>query len=75
MANQTIILGFEGQEYRVEAPVTDKFTGSVTLVFHWKEGKLLQAQASKSASASIVDNPTMEVEKPLINNGIPVLDS
>ena len=65
---QTIYLGFEGQQYVCELPVEVGFTGSMVLAFHWKDGKLLKTQASKTASMDAVDKPDNNSEKVLINN-------
>jgi len=69
---QIIYLGFEGQQYVCELPVEVGFTGSMVLAFHWKDGKLLKTQASKTASAEIVDKPIDNIEKVLINNDIKI---
>ena len=64
---QTIIFGFEDKEYRVEAPVEDKFTGSLAINLHWKNGKVMQVQASKTSSTLFsekVDNLLPSLEKP-----------
>ena len=50
---RTIVLKFEGQLIRTELPLPSLFTGNITLSFNWKDGKLLAAQASKTASVSI----------------------
>lgn len=63
---QTIIFGFENKEYRVEAPVEDGFTGSLVINLHWKEGRVMQVQASKTASTMFnekVDNLETSTQK------------
>lgn len=64
---QTIIFGFENKEYRIQAPVDDGFTGSLVINLHWKDGKVMQVQASKSASTSFVDKSDGKTENMLIN--------
>ena len=64
---QTIIFGFENKEYRVEAHVEEGFTGSLAINLHWKNGKVMQVQASKTASTVFdekVDNLIPNTEKP-----------
>jgi hypothetical protein len=63
---QTIIFGFENKEYRVEAHVEEGFTGSLLINLHWKNGRVMQVQASKSASTVFdekVDNLVTTIEK------------
>ena len=55
--------------------VEKNFTGSLTLMFHWKSGRLLKTQASKTASAEIVDKLDDNSGKVLINEGIPMVES
>ena len=54
--NRVVTLKFDGQLIRTDLPLPNLFTGNITLSFNWKEGKLLHAQASKTASVSIEEN-------------------
>ena len=58
---RTVIIKFEGQLIRTELPLPNLFTGEIALRFHWREGKLMRADATKSSSASIEsDLPTLQ---------------
>lgn len=50
---RTIVLKFEGQLIRTELPLPNLFTGQIQLVFNWKQGKLMTASASRTASVEI----------------------
>ncbi len=50
---RVVIIKFDGQSIRTELPLPSLFTGQIQLVFNWKDGKLMNAMASKSESAQI----------------------
>lgn len=37
------------ERYSAEVPIVEGYTGSVSLVFHWKDGRVIKAEVSKRA--------------------------
>ena len=60
---QTVIIKFDNQLIKSELPVPDGFTGDIQLIFHWKGGKLMKAEASKHSSVEISTDTGLDIKE------------
>ena len=49
MNQQIITIKFDNEEYTAQIPVAELFTGSVSLTFHFFQGKPMKSEVQKSS--------------------------
>ena len=52
--NNTIMIKFEEEFFRLEVPSYPEFTGETTISLYWKRGKIMKAELNKKASTDLI---------------------